>query len=193
MKTLKTRLLVVVFMLGTLVNYANDEKVNSVFNAKKTKVVFKEVKKGQQLTVKDSNGVILHLETINKEGRLVKIFDFSKLNDGDYTLELEKDFQIIIKSLIVNDDKVILNENAKQIIFKPVIRNIDNRVMISKIAFNEKQLEVLLYYNDKKIYAEVIKGDAIINRVYRLDENIKGNYTVVVKNSDRSYVNTFEI
>jgi hypothetical protein len=180
-------------MLGTLVNYANDEKVNSVFNAKKTKVVFKEVKKGQQLTVKDSNGVILHLETINKEGRLVKIFDFSKLNDGDYTLELEKDFQIIIKSLIVNDDKVILNENAKQIIFKPVIRNIDNRVMISKIAFNEKQLEVLLYYNDKKIYAEVIKGDAIINRVYRLDENIKGNYTVVVKNSDRSYVNTFEI
>ena len=95
---IKTRVLVVVFMLGTLVNYANDKDVNNVIHAKKTKVVFKGAKKGHQLKIKDSNGILLHVENVNIEGNLIKFFDFSKLQDGDYTLELEKDFEIIIKA-----------------------------------------------------------------------------------------------
>jgi hypothetical protein len=193
MKTLKTRLLVVVFMLGTLVNYADDKKVNSVFNATKTKIVFKGVKKGQRLAVKDKNGIILHSEKVNKEGNFVKVFDFSELNDGNYTLELDKDYQIIVKSIKIKDSKVFFNKNAKKIIFKPVIRNKENRLMISKIAFEEKDLEVLLYYNDEKIYSEVVKGGAIVNRVYKLDKEIKGNYTVVIKNNGRNYINEFKI
>ncbi|MDP5105836.1 MAG: hypothetical protein NWQ31_06670 [Polaribacter sp.] len=48
MKTIKNRVLVVVFMLVTLCNYANNVKdFNEIVNAKKVKVVFDNVKKGQ--------------------------------------------------------------------------------------------------------------------------------------------------
>ena len=193
MKKIKTRILLVVFMLGTFINYANNSDLKNVFNPKQVKIVFKAVKKGQQLNIKDSNGTVLHAEHVKKEGTLTKVFDLSKLNDGIYTLELEKDFSIIVKSLKITGSEVIIDENSKKVIFKPVVRSIDNRVMISKIAFDEKPLQLALYFNDEIIYSETIKGDSILNRVYKLDENIKGNYKVVLYNNGRSYTNDFKI
>ncbi|WP_397444786.1 hypothetical protein [Polaribacter sp. R77954] len=194
MKTLKKRLvLVAVVMLGTLANYANDKVVHNNLNAKKVKVVFKGTKKGQQLTIKDQQGTILYSEDVKTEGELSKVFDFSKLNNGSYTLELEKDFQIIVKSLKIEGNKVTFDENAKKVIFKPVVRSIDNKVLISKITFDEKPLDVALYFNNEIIYSETLKGNTILNRVYKLDEEIKGEYKVVIRNNGRSFTNKFEI
>ena len=46
MKTIKTKVLVVVFLLGTFVNFANRADVSNVLNTKNIKLVFNEVKKG---------------------------------------------------------------------------------------------------------------------------------------------------
>ncbi len=194
MKTLKKRLvLVVVLMLGTFINYANDKEVNSNLNTKKVRVVFEGTKKGQQLTIKDENGSVLYAEDVKKEGDLRKVFDFSKLSNGNYTLELEKAFQIVVKPLKIENDKIIFDENSKKVIFKPVVRNEDNRLLISKITFDQKPLEVDLYYNNEIIYSETVKGDKLVNRVYKLDKEIKGDYKVVIRNNGRSYSNKFEI
>ncbi len=193
MKTIKRRVLVVVFMLGTLVNYANNSELKNVLDATKTRVVFKGAKKGQQLTIKDSNGVVLHFENVNKAGNLIKFFDFSKLKDGDYTLELEKDFEIVIKSLSIKGDEVIFNEAAKKVIFKPVFRNKANKLMVSKIAFDKQPSEIYIYYNDEVIYTESVESEEIINRIYSLDKNVKGQYTVVLRNNGRTFSNNFKI
>ena len=193
MKTIKRNVLVVVFMLGTLVNYANNKELNNILNAKKVKVVFKNVKKGQQLKVKDNNGVVLHSEKITEEGSFSKYFDFSKLNNGNYTLELNKDFQIIIKSIYIKNGNVNFNETSKKVIYKPIIRNEKNRLMISKISFDEQPLEVALYYDNEIIYSETVKGESIVNRVYKLDKSVTGSYRVVVNNNGRNYINEFKI
>tara|TARA_R110002051_G_scaffold273672_2_gene334331 strand:+ start:355 stop:936 length:582 start_codon:yes stop_codon:yes gene_type:complete len=193
MKTIKRKVLVVVFMLMTLVNYANKTALNNVLNAKKIMVVFKDVKKGQQLTIKDDSGIVLHLENVEKGRNLIKLFDFSKLKDGNYTLELEKDFEIIIKSITVKGNIVVFDDDAQTKIFKPVIRNEKNRVMITQIAFDKKPIEIAIYYNGEVIYSETLKGSPILNRVYRLDGELIGDYKVIVNNNGRSYVNNFKL
>lgn len=193
MKTIKRRVLVVVFMLATLVNYANNTDLNNTIDAKKVIVVFKDAKKGQHLKVKDNNGVIIYSENVTKEGKLTKVFDFSNLKDGAYTLELEKDFQIVVKSMRIENSQVIFNEDANKIIFKLLIRNEENKLMITKIAFDEQPLKIALYYNNEVIYSESVKGGSIVNRVYKLDEEIKGDYKVIIHNNGRSYSNEFEI
>lgn len=192
MKTIKRTVLVVVFMLGTLVNYANNNDFNNILNAKKVKVVFKDAKEGHQLRVKDQNGIVLYSENVKSEGKLTKVFNFAQLNDGNYTLELEKDFQIIVKSLKIEGNTVTFNKVAEKVIFKPVIRNENNKLMISKISFDEKPLEIALYFNDEIIYSETLKGDSIVNRVYKLDEYLKGDYEVIIKNNGRSYTKKFK-
>jgi len=193
MKTIKTKVLVVVFLLGTFVNFANRADVSNVLNTKNIKLVFNEVKKGHLLTIKDKDGTIIRSETVSKPGLLAKMFDLSSLNDGTYTIELNKDFEIIVKTLEVKNRTVIFNENSKIVIFKPVIRNEENILMISKIAFDKKPSKISLYYNDEIIYSETIKSEMILNRVYKLDKDEKGDYKVVIYNNKRSYVYNFKI
>jgi len=193
MKSIKTRVLVVVFMLGTLVNYANNTNLETNLDAKKIKVAFKDAKKGHQLIIKNSAGVILHTEEVEKKGDLVKVFDFSKLKNGNYTLELEKDFEIIIKSVKVNETEIIFDEASERKIFKPVVRNEANTLMISKIAFDKKPLQVTLFFNDEVILSETVVSETILNRVYKLDSEQKGEYKVIIRNNNRSYTNQFKI
>lgn len=189
MKLFTTRVLLVALMLGTLTSFAN----NSDLGAKKIKIAFTDVKKGHELTIKNYEGIILHSEEVEREGDLVKIFDFSKLENGNYTLELEKDFEIIIKSIKVNNDGILFDETSKKMIFKPVVRTKNNLLMISKISFDKKPTNVTLFFNDEIILSETVVSEDLLNRIYKLDENQKGDYKVIIKNNNRSYSNQFKI
>jgi hypothetical protein len=193
MKTIKKRVLVVVFMLATLFNYANNKNdFNETVNADKVKVVFENVKKGQQLTVNDENGIQLHAETVSKEGELTKFFDFSPLNDGLYTIELNKEFVVVIKSLEVKNKKVLFIKDSEKVIFKPVIRTIENLVLISKINFDKKPIKISLYLNGEVIFSETVKDEDLLKRAYRLENEIKGDYKVIISSNDKSYTNEFK-
>jgi hypothetical protein len=193
MRTIKRKVFVAIFMLVTIVNFANTNDLNTLLNADKVKVIFNNAKKGNQLTIKDADGAILHSEEIKKEGTLVKTFNLTELKDGIYTLELEKDFQIVVKTIKVNNNNVTFLEDAEKLIFKPLIRNKENILMITKIAFDAEPLKISIYYNNEIIYSETIEGDKILNRVYSLDKELKGEYKVVSYNNGRSYVNNFTL
>ncbi len=193
MNFIKKTILVAGLMLGTFSNYANNSESEILANANNVKVIFNEVKKGQKLTIKDINGVVLYAEDVTKNGKLIKTFDFSLLNNGDYSLELEKDFQIEVKSIKIENHKVIISDDNKQVILKPVIRTENNLLMVTKVAFDKKPIQVELYYNNEIILSETIEGDSILNRVYKLDQKEKGDYKVIVKNNGRSYSNQFKI
>ena len=194
MKTIQKKALVVIFILGSFVNYANsDMDFNKIINAKKVKVAFKNVKKGHQLTLKNKKGVQLHSETVSKKGLLTKVFDLSSLKDGIYTIELEKDYEIIVRTLEVNNNNVIFNETSKKVIFKPVFRNEENILKISKINFQKKPMKIALYFDDEIIYSETVESDKIFNRVYKLDKKIKGDYSAVLYINNRSFFYNFKL
>jgi hypothetical protein len=194
MKTIQTKVLVVVIMLGSFINYANnDMDFNKTLNAKKVKVAFKNVKKGHQLTLKNEKGVKLHSEIVSRTGLLTKTFDLSSLNDGIYTIELNKDYEIIVKTIEVKNNKVIFNKDSKKVILKPVIRSKENILMISKTNFHKKSMKIALYFEDEIIYSETLESEKIFNRVYKLDKEIKGEYSVVLYINNRSYFHNFKL
>ncbi len=192
MRTIKRKVFVAIFMLVTIVNFANNNDSNTLVSADKVRVTFDNAKKGNQLTIKDANGAILHSEEIIKEGTLVKTFNLSDLENGIYTLELEKDFQFVIKSIEVINKNVTFT-GADRFIFKPIVRNENNKLMITKIAFDAEPLKIYIYYKNEIIYSETLEGDKILNRVYSLDKGLKGDYRVVSFNNGKSYVNNFKL
>ena len=195
MKTRQVKvLIVIVFMLGSFVNYANNNlDFNKTINAKKVKVAFTKAKKGHQLTLKNEKGDKLHSETVSRTGLLTKIFDLSSLNDGVYTIELNKDYEIIVKTIEVKNNIVIFNEASKKVILKPVFRSKENILMISKINFYKKSMKITLYFDDEIIYSETLESEKNFNRVYKLDKEIKGEYSVVLNVNNRSYFHNFKL
>ena len=194
MKTIIKTILVVTLMFGTLISYANDntKSTNSVA-VKKVKVEFKDVKKGNALTIKNEYGITIYKQVLQSSGNFTKNFDLTNLEDGLYTTELEKDFEIIIKKLEIKDGFVTFYKKEKEVIFKPVIRTEGNLILISKIEFDNQPLNVTLYYNNDIIFSDKVEGEKVLNRVYKLSETEEGAYKVVINSDDRTYIKDFTL
>ncbi|WP_299047305.1 hypothetical protein [uncultured Polaribacter sp.] len=184
---------VLVLMFGTLLSYATEITKPIKVSGKKVKVEFNSVKIGQALTIKDENGITIYKQNIQETGDYSKIFDLTALKDGYYTTELEKDFEIIVKKIKVEKGSVTLFDNSTTKIFKPVIRNDENLLLISRVSFTKQPLKVSLYYKDELILSETLKGKELIERAYRLSQSEKGNYKIVISTDNRMYTEDFVI
>lgn len=194
MKTTIKLLTVVTLMFGTLIGHATELELNINPKTKITTILqFTRVKKGHQITIKNLKDRIVHTETIERNGDYVKKFDFSSLEDGQYVIELEKDFEIIIRPFEIKDDKVFFNYAKQKSVFKPVVRTQDNKVLISILNLDSDPMDVEIYYGDESIYTEKASGDQLIERVYALSKELKGTYKAVIKTADRTYVQSFQI
>ena len=185
MKTLFKNILVLAVMLGTCTSYANATlEVLPTFNS---------VKKGNSISVTDANGKIVFSGLINFNGNISHLYDFSQLKDGTYIIEVNKDFEIEISTVEVKNNSVSYINKKSEKIFKPVFRIANNKLMISKMALNNPEMEVELYYDNELIHSETLKGGDILNRVYKLDNAIKGEYTAVVKSNGRVFTKNFKL
>ena len=192
MKTIK-KITLVALMLGTLIGYANEDKNTTDNKAKKTvKVEFKNVKKGQTLTIKDEQGTVVYNNKIKNAGNYSRLFDISALEDGIYSAELNKAFEIHIKEFYVKNGLVTFLNNENEKVFKPVIRTKDHLLYVSKLAFDQESLKVVIYYNDEVILSETLEGQEL-QRAYKLSENKIGNYKVVINSNNRTFIKDFTL
>lgn len=191
---MKKQIITIALLISSLVSFSNTEiKNNFTDNNKKVTVEFKNVKKGHSLTIKDENGSELYSETVLENGNLSKILDVTSLDEGNYVIEMDKDYEIVIKRFKVSQNQVILLSDEEKVIFKPVIRNENNIVMVSKIEFDKEPTQIVIYFENEVIFSETVKNETLLNRVYKLDSEKKGSYNVVVYNQDRKYSNAFKI
>ena len=185
MKTLFKSILVLAVMFGTSASYANE-----VINVKNA---FNNVEEGNQISVSDASGEVVYSGRINFSGNIKNLFDFSELNDGVYTVEINKDYEIEINTIEVKKHIVTYSENLSETIFKPVFRTEDSKIIVSKLAFNNEEMSIELYFGNDLIHSETLKGGEILNRVYKLDQNLKGDYTAVITTNNRVFVEDFRI
>ena len=185
MKTVFKKILVLAITLGSLTGYAN-VKTDIILSSKL-------VSKGDHISVSDAAGVVLYSGSINYNGNIQNLYDFSQLQDGIYTVEVNKDFEIDVNSVKVKANKVTFLETTSKKIFKPVFRLNDSQLIISKLAMDSNEMDIELYFKNDIILSETIKGSDVLNRVYKLDQNLKGEYTAIIRANGRVFVENFKI
>ena len=178
-------ILVLAVMFGTYTSYAND--------ALEVATTFNDVKKGNHIAVTDASGEIIYSAEINYNGNLTTLFDFTELKNGKYIVEITKGFEIEINTIEVKDHIVAFINADRKTIYKPVVRNENATVLISKLALHSDIMMVELYFEGELIHSETVKGGNILNRVYKLDKTLKGRYTAIIKSDDRVYIENFRI
>ncbi|MFB1040483.1 MAG: DUF3244 domain-containing protein [Polaribacter sp.] len=193
MKTIIKKYLVAVLMFGTFINYATEKNISTTIDGKKVKVEFTAVRKGQVLSIKNANNIVMYSDVIEMAGNYARTFDLTNLENGKYTAELEKDFETIIKPFLVANGLVTFTPEENKTIFKPVIRTQDNLLLISKISLEDQPVKITLYYKDAVIYTETSKDTKVLNRALRLLKNKKGTYTVAINADNNNYRKNFKI
>ena len=193
MKTIIKKYLVAVTFLLSLVSYATEKNISTTIDGKKVKVEFTAVRKGQVLSIKNANNIVMYSDVIEMAGNYARTFDLTNLENGKYTAELEKDFETIIKPFLVANGLVTFTPEENKTIFKPVIRIQDNLLLISKISLENQPIKITLYYIDAVIYTETSKDTKVLNRALRLLKNKKGTYTVAINADNKNYRKNFKI
>ena len=193
MKTTIKKYLVAVTFLLSLISYATEKNISSSTEGRKVKVEFTEVKKGQVLSIKNTNSIVMYSDIIEMAGNYARTFDLTGLENGKYTTELEKDFETIIKPFLIENGLVTFLPEENKTIFKPVIRTQDNLLLISKISLEDQPVKITLYYKGDVIYTETSKDTKVLNRALRLLKNKKGNYTVAISADNKKYSKNFKI
>ena len=194
MKKIILKNLLVVLMFGTLTCYATTTGTSfTKENENVTKVILYNVKKGQFLFIRNTTGKIIHKELIKITGSVSQGFNFSSLENGYYTLEINKDYQIDVKPFTIISGQAIFHKKAEKTTFKPVMRNEKNLVLISKLNFEETPMQVTIYYKNEIIFRDTIEGEYLIEKTYTLLEEKKGSYKIVTKANDRKYIMEFSL
>ncbi|MDT0557815.1 hypothetical protein RM697_04110 [Ichthyenterobacterium sp. W332] len=187
MKTLMT-LTMVVLLLGTDIGYAKNQSTITVDKSVKTE------KKNNQTCIKNLDGeVLFSTEQIISEDEIKHIFNLQSLEDGLYTFEMVKDFEIKVKPFAIANNEVVFIERAERVFFKPVIRQDAQKLMVSLLDFTTKSVELIIYFEDEVIYSETLKDRVEYNRVLQLDKTKKGNYKTIVKANGRVYKEYFTL
>lgn len=181
-----------VTMLATSLSFANESSFFTIKNdAEKTSLTLENVKKGNLLSIKDDNGIILYKELIQKPGVYSKGFDLTTLPNGKYIFELDQDVEINIIPFSVNSNIVSFNKELEKTIFKPLVRVKDDMAYITRLTLDETPLEIEVFYTDSNeyelVYSEKIENTQNIARVLKLSDLKIGSYKMVFHTEDREF------
>ncbi len=180
--------LVLAVVLGAYTSYAN-VTVNINPSVEESKV-----KKGDYISVSDRDGVLIYTGNVNRTGQLFSLYDFSELKNGIYSVEIDSAFEIEKYTIEIKNHTVVYNKTNKKKVFKPVFRVEDSNVIISRFMMDTKKATIEIYYEDQIIHTEIIHTNSpILNKVYKLDASIGGDYMVVVKTDAQVFSKNFKM
>lgn len=186
----KKRFLIVA-MFTTLLSFANERSIFIIKNdAEKTSIYLENVRKGNLLSIKDTNGVVLYEERMEQNGNYIKGFNLTLLQNGLYVFELEKDFEIKTIPFEIKYNEVILNKNLERTTFKPIMRKDGDLLFISKFGLGNKPLRIKVYHEDENsslLYIENITNTDKAERIFKLKDLKSGNYKIVLLHEGREF------
>jgi len=177
-------------LIATVTGFAKDADKLVKVDAKKTSLTIKNVKVGNQLTIKDFYGSTLYKESIEVNGLYKKGFDLTELPDGNYVFELEKDLEIKTIPFTVSLNEVSFNKADEATYFKPYINQKEDLIYLTKLNSNLKTTTISIFAinsdGDSKLsYSEKIENTKIIEKVFKLEN---GNYKIIVNSDNNEYI-----
>ncbi len=185
-------MVLILMMTISVMSYANS--VYSLDTKKgNTVLTLNNVKEGHELIIKDTNLLVLYRESIQQNGTYKKGFDLTALPDGDYYFELDKDVEIVIIPFKVTSNTVVFDKEKESIIYKPTVRVDDNHLFVSRLSLDVQPLKIKIYYRESfthensMIFSEEIENTKIVERIYELSKQKKGEYTVMFESQGRSF------
>ena len=114
-----------------------------------------------------------------------KVFDFSKLDDGEYKLTAsidgsttERSFKIANKNISVGKEKSSM---------EPFFTYKDGVLKLSYLNFSEENLSLNFYEQNNLVSSRKIGNQFSVNEGYDLSKLEKGNYSVVLSTKTKTF------
>lgn len=140
--------------------------------------------------IKDERGALLfHEEIGNGATDFRKIFNFSELDNGTYTLSLNCDNCTIYRDLIISGRKLKVGEEVRA--YEPVFRSENEKVYLNFLNPSKGNVSLSIYGNGERITRRYLGNQFTIQKCFDLSKMESGDYEFVL--SDRYSEHLFTV
>lgn len=162
-------------------------QVNIVPVAKnKTKVYATNVEKSKfEIEVKNDKGATVYYKrTVTPESTYAKYYNFSMLGNGDYTLTVKVDDELLESTLRVQNGQVEVVKQRKEV--EPFFTLKGNRLEMSWLNFSKENATMLVYNNNQLIFEKQLDQQFALNYAFDFSNLQPGEYSAVLA-TDNNY------
>jgi hypothetical protein len=137
------------------------------------------------ILVSDEKGRILFEETIQSPKPYGRVYDFTRLSDGIYTISSHDNYINTISKVEVKHAEVAVLSN--EIEYKPVFQTKDNALLVN--YFNSDAKDITFSIEDKYgvLYENAEGNDQTFQKRVNTSKMFPGRYFATVNVGDRSY------
>ncbi|MBC9798520.1 hypothetical protein [Sinomicrobium weinanense] len=182
---------VVMFMAGTAGARTGDLDVSlevKGYKGKTVSFVVSNVQNSVGLSLIDGEDRILYSENIEVNGEYRRTYNFDKLPEGEYFLEVEGATKVKRYPVVVDRYTAKLYYNNKSEMFKPIVSVRNNVVYVNLLSLDRSELHVEVYdANDTLLHEDTLKGSYELGKMYDFS-NVDGTYTLVLTHKNKTFV-----
>ena len=139
-----------------------------------------------QISIENEKGEIIYYKETGADSKdYRKVFDFSKLEAGDYKLAASIDGSTTERSFKIGNKNIAVGKEKS--IMEPYFAYKEGVLKLSYLNFSEENLSLNFYDTNELVYSKKIGDKFNVNEGFDLSKLNKGNYSVVLSTDSKSY------
>ena len=139
-----------------------------------------------QISIENEKGEIIYYKETGADSKdYRKVFDFSKLEAGDYKLAASIDGSTTERSFKIGNKNIAVGKEKS--IMEPYFAYKKGVLKLSYLNFSEENLSLNFYDKNDLVYSKKIGDKFNVNEGFDLSKLNKGNYSVVLSTDSKSY------
>ncbi|MCK3683539.1 hypothetical protein [Maribellus sp. YY47] len=139
-----------------------------------------------ELSIKAENGELVYYKQSAKPlNSYQKVFDFTELTDGKYTMNLKVNDTRLSKEFEVASNGISVGESKLR--FDPYFAYADDVLKLSYLNFDQEHMSLNIYNENGLVYQSKLGKEFNMVNGYDLSALEKGKYEVVLSSSNNEY------
>ncbi len=143
------------------------------------------------VTIYDEKGQTIYFNSFEKNSKSSQIFNFSQLENGEYTIISKGGFQTITKTLLVKDNNFEVLEKSVEI--SPLFELKNNLLTVNYLNKNKNDIIINIENNSNVIYSEKINGKLDFNKAIDVSNLSRGSYYISLNVNNKIHGYSFNI
>jgi hypothetical protein len=125
----------------------------------------------------DNKGELIHHENIKKGSSYKRIYDFSEVETGRYTIISDSKYLKVTKKINVNENSI--DVVSTEYVHRPVFTVKDDVLSINYLNTTQSDVKISIEDSDKIYYKGNMSSGAVFKKSFDLKKLLPGKYTVL--------------
>ncbi len=134
---------------------------------------------------------VFYKETEGTVNDYRKIYDFSKLTSGDYTMTVTMDGAVSEREFSIKNKSIDVGKMTTNI--DPYFSSNESTLRIAYLNYADQPMDISIYDDGAIVYEKVLENTFGVNEALGLSKLEAGNYRVVLAIGKKAYGYNFEV